>query len=63
MKIQQLRFPVFFLVMLVLPAGFSYLAGFDTHLDYFFFVRAFSIAFCLTVFYYLMLKNKAGKIK
>lgn len=62
MKIQQLRFLIFFLVMLVLPAGFSYLAGFDTQLDYFFFVRAFSIAFCLTVFYYLMLKNKAGKI-
>lgn len=57
MKILQRRYFIFFLVMLIVPAGISYLAGFDTNVDYLFFLKAFSIAFFLTVLYYLMVKN------
>lgn len=61
MKILQSRYFVFFLVVLIFPAGISYLAGWEQTLDYLFFVRAISIAFFLTVFYYLLVKNKTGK--
>lgn len=57
MKILQRRYFIFFLVMLILPAGISYLAGFDTNVNYLFVLKAFSIAFFLTVLYYLMVKN------
>ena len=57
MKILQRRYFIFFLVMLILPAGISYLAGLDTNVDYLFFLKAFAIAFFLTVLYYLMVKN------
>ena len=36
---------------------FSYLAGFDRNLDYLFVLKAFSIAFFITVLYYLLVKN------
>lgn len=61
MKLQQPRFLIFFIVMLVLPAAISYLAGFETSFDSFFYIRAFSIAFFLTVFYYLIAKNQKEK--
>jgi hypothetical protein len=57
MSILQPRFLIFFLVMLILPAMFSYLAGFDRNLDYLFVLKAFSIAFFITVLYYLLAKN------
>ena len=57
MKILQQRYIIFFLVMLILPAGISYLAGFDTNVNYLFFLKAFSIAFFITVLYYLLVKN------
>ena len=57
MNIFQPRFLIFFMVMLILPAGISYLAGFDRNVDYLFFLKAFSIAFFITVLYYLMVKN------
>lgn len=61
MKLQQPRFLIFFVVMLILPAGLSYLAGFETTFDSFFYIRAFAIAFCLTVFYYLIVKGQKEK--
>ena len=57
MEILKTRFIIFFLVMLILPAGISYLAGWDRNVDSLFFVRAFGIAFFLTVFYFLWMKN------
>jgi hypothetical protein len=43
--------------MLVLPATISYLGGWDRNVDYLFVLKAFSIAFFMTVLYYLMVKN------
>ncbi len=60
MKFLQPRFFIFFLVMLIVPAGISYLAGFDTNLNYLFVLKAVSIAFFLTVLYYLLIKNASG---
>jgi hypothetical protein len=57
MKIFQTRFLIFFLVMLIVPAAVSYLGGWDQNLDYLFVLKAFSIAFFMTVLYYLMVKN------
>jgi hypothetical protein len=57
MKILQPRYIIFFLVMLILPAGISYLAGFDRNVNYLFFLKALSIAFFITVLYYLLVKN------
>ncbi len=57
MNILQPRYYIFFLVMLILPAAFSYLAGYDRNFDYLFVLKAFSIAFFITVLYYLMVKN------
>ena len=57
MKILQPRYIIFFLVMLILPAGISYLAGFDTNVNSLFFLKALSIAFFMTVLYYLLVKN------
>ena len=57
MKILQTRFLIFFVVMLIVPAAISYVGGWDTHVDYLFVIKAFSIAFFMTVLYYLMVKN------
>jgi hypothetical protein len=57
MKILQARFLIFFLVMLIVPAAVSYLGGWDRSVDYLFVLKAFSIAFFMTVLYYLMVKN------
>lgn len=57
MKIFQTRYLMFFLVMLILPAGISYLAGWDRNVDQLFVLKAFAIAFFITVLYYLMVKN------
>ncbi|HQT24540.1 MAG: hypothetical protein B7X86_15790 [Sphingobacteriales bacterium 17-39-43] len=57
MKILQARFLIFFLVMLIVPAAVSYLGGWDRSVDYLFILKAFSIAFFMTVLYYLMVKN------
>jgi hypothetical protein len=61
MKILQARFLIFFLVMLIVPATVSYLGGWDQHVDYLFILKAFSIAFFMTVLYYLMVKNYSEK--
>ena len=63
MKILQPRYIIFFLVMLIVPAGISYLAGFDTNVDYLFFLKALSIAFFITVLYYLLIKNYSERSK
>lgn len=47
--------------MLVIPASISYFAGWDTQIDYLFFLRAFAIAFCSTVVYYLLEKRRRAK--
>jgi len=57
MKILQVRFLIFFLVMLVVPAAVSYLGGWDRNVDYLFVLKAFSIAFFMTVLYFLLVKN------
>ena len=57
MKILQARFLIFFLVMQIVPAAVSYLGGWDRSVDYLFVLKAFSIAFFMTVLYYLMVKN------
>lgn len=57
MKIFQTRYLMFFLVMLIVPAGISYLAGWDRNVDQLFVLKAFAIAFFITVLYYLMVKN------
>jgi len=62
MKILQPRFIFFFFGMLIIPAGVSYVAGWDRNVDALFFGRAFSIAFFITVLYYL-LNQKAGRKK
>jgi hypothetical protein len=61
MKILQARFLIFFLVMLIIPATVSYLGGWDQNVDYLFILKAFSIAFFMTVLYYLMVKNYIEK--
>ena len=63
MKILQPRYIIFFLVMLILPAGISYLAGFDTNVNHLFFLKALSIAFFMTVLYYLLIKNYGARSK
>jgi len=57
MKILQVRFLIFFMVMLVVPAAVSYLGGWDRNVDYLFVLKAFSIAFFMTVLYFLLVKN------
>ncbi|MDP3467292.1 MAG: hypothetical protein Q8S11_03090 [Daejeonella sp.] len=57
MKILQARFLIFFLVMLIVPAAISYLGGWDSNVDYLFVLKAISIAFFMTVLYYLLVKN------
>lgn len=57
MKIFQLRFLIFFIVMLIIPGLISYLGGFDKNLDGPFILKAFGIASFMTVLYYLILKN------
>ncbi len=57
MKILQTRFIIFFIVMLIVPAAVSYLGGWDRNVDYLFVLKAFSIAFFMTVLYFLMVKN------
>jgi hypothetical protein len=61
MKIFQTRYLIFFLVMLIVPGTVSYLGGWDTNLDYLFALKAFSIAFFMTVLYYLLVKNYSEK--
>ena len=61
MKIFQPRFLIFFFVVLVVPPVISYLGGWDRTLDYLFFLKAFAIAFFLTVAYYLLVKRQEEK--
>ncbi|WP_411274004.1 hypothetical protein [Daejeonella sp.] len=61
MKIYETRFLIFFVVMLVVPGAISYYGGWDTKLDGLFVLKAFSIAFFMTVLYYLLLKNVLGR--
>ncbi|MEJ7694706.1 hypothetical protein [Daejeonella sp.] len=61
MKIYQARFLIFFIVMLIVPGAISYFGRWDTRLDGFFVLKAFSIACFMTVLYYLLLKNGLGK--
>lgn len=61
MKILQPRFLIFFFVVLVVPPLVSYLGGWDRTLDYLFFLKAFAIAFFLTVAYYLITKRQEEK--
>ncbi len=63
MKIFQTRYLIFFLVMLIVPAGVAYLGGWDRNVDQLFILKAFSIAFFITVLYYLMVKNFNEKKK
>ena len=57
MKILQTRYLIFFLVMLIVPGAVSYVGGWDRNIDYLFVLKAFSIAFFITVLYYLLVKN------
>jgi hypothetical protein len=57
MKIFQTRFLIFFVVMLIVPGAISYLGGWDPNFNGLFILKAFSIAFFMTVLYYLLLKN------
>ena len=61
MKILQPRFLVFFFVVLVIPPVVSYIGGWDRSLDYLFFLKAFAIAFLLTVVYYLLIKKQEAR--
>jgi hypothetical protein len=61
MKIFQRRFVVYFISMLIIPAGIAYLFNLDRNVDLFFFVRAFAIALLLTLLYYILLK-RTGKV-
>lgn len=61
MNILQPRFLFFFFGMLIIPAGVSYLAGWDRNVDVLFFGRAFAIAFFMTVLYYLLVKRHSEK--
>jgi hypothetical protein len=49
--------------MLIVPAAVSDLGGWDKNVDYLFVLKAFSIAFFMTVLYYLMVKNYNEKKK
>ncbi|MFA6944372.1 MAG: hypothetical protein WC220_00600 [Pedobacter sp.] len=57
MNILQARYLIFFLIMLIVPAAVSYIGGWDRNVDYLFVLKAFSIAFFITVLYYLLVKN------
>lgn len=57
MKIFQTRYLIFFLVMLIIPAAVSYIGGWDRNIDQIFVLKAFAIAFFITVLYYLLVKN------
>ncbi|MEJ7780288.1 MAG: hypothetical protein WKF68_11940 [Daejeonella sp.] len=57
MKIFQIRFLIFFIVMLIIPGTISYLGGFDKNFDGLFVLKAFAIASFMTVLYYLLVKN------
>ena len=63
MDILQARYLVFFLVMLIVPAAVSYVGGWDRNVDYLFVLKAFSIAFFITVLYYLLVKNYSERKK
>lgn len=57
MKIFQTRYLIFFLLMLIIPAAVSYIGGWDRNIDQLFVLKAFAIAFFITVLYYLLVKN------
>jgi len=63
MKILQTRYLIFFLVMLIVPGAVSYFGGWDSTIDYLFVLKAFSIAFFITVLYYLLVKNYSERLK
>jgi hypothetical protein len=63
MKILQTRYLIFFLVMLIVPGAVSYFGGWDSNIDYLFVLKAFSIAFFITVLYYLLVKNYSERGK
>jgi len=63
MKILQTRYLIFFLVMLIVPGAVSYFGGWDRTFDYLFVLKAFSIAFFITVLYYLLVKNYSERGK
>jgi hypothetical protein len=45
------------MVMLIIPAAVSYFGGWDRNVDQLFVLKAFAIAFFMTVLYYLLVKN------
>jgi len=49
--------------MLIVPGSVSYFGGWDRTLDYLFVLKAFSIAFFITVLYYLLVKNYSERKK
>lgn len=61
MSIFQTRFLLFFCWVFIIPAATAYFAGWDTSLDYLFFLKAFAIAFLITVAYYMLEKNREKK--
>jgi|UniRef100_UPI00404A43C0 hypothetical protein len=63
MKILRTRYLIFFLVMLIVPGAVSYFGGWDRTIDYLFVLKAFSIAFFITVLYYLLVKNYSQRVK
>lgn len=61
MKITQPKYLFFFAWMCIIPAAIAYFGGWDTTLNYLFFLKAFAIAFFSTVTYYLVEKQMAAK--
>jgi len=64
MNILQPKFIIFFVWMLIVPAGVAYFGGYDTNLDFLFFMKALGIAWVATIVYFLIekrrFKNQSG---
>jgi len=58
-RILQPKYVFFFVWMLVIPGAIAYFGGWDTTLNYLFFLKAFAIAIFATVAYYLIEKQLA----
>lgn len=63
MDILKPRFLIFFIWVFIIPATVAYVAGWDRSLDYLFFLKAFAIAFIITVAYYMLEKNRHNRSK
>lgn len=53
-RILQPKYLIFFVWMLIIPALISFFGGWDTNVDYLFFLKAFAIALLSTVVYFLI---------